>query len=81
MFEVGVDVISASSTEIAFAYWERCTAFWRAGCDIQGNIDRSVQPMDGIPVHLASDLWSSQQGWVEGALDRTEVRGGAVTVL
>lgn len=80
MFEVGVDVIAASSTDIAFAYWERCTAFWRAGCDIQGNINRSTQPMDGIPVHLASDLWSAQQGWVEGALDRTEAVLGTLGI-
>ena len=72
MFQVKEEVISAAATKISFAYWERCTAFWRAGCDITGNIAKSSQPIPGVPLYFASDIWSAQQGWVEGALDRSE---------
>jgi hypothetical protein len=53
--------IAATSTEVSFAYWERCTAFWRAGCNITGNIDMSVQPLPDVPIYFASDIWSAQQ--------------------
>lgn len=72
MFTVPIETIQQSSTQVSFAYWERCTAFWRAGCNIEDNIMQSVQPMPEIPIYFASDIWSSKQGWVEGALERTE---------
>ena len=65
----GVPLANVScATKVAYAYWSRCTGFWRPGSNVTANVANAAQPMPGIPVHFASDLWSTKQGWVEGAL-------------
>ena len=47
--------------------------FWNIGEKSWEVIPRIVQPIDGLPVYVCGEAWSHQQGWVEGALQTTEV--------
>jgi monoamine oxidase len=71
MYGVPVANVSCAS-KVAYAYWSKCTGFWRPGCDVKKHIATSSEPIPGMPVHFATDLWSTKQGWVEGALTSSE---------
>jgi monoamine oxidase len=50
--------------------------FWNPGEKSWEVIPRIVHPVDGLPVYVCGEAWSHQQGWVEGALQTTEVMLG-----
>lgn len=47
--------------------------FWNVHEQSWKVIPRIVHPVDDLPVYICGEAWSHQQGWVEGALQTTEV--------
>ncbi|HKB03507.1 MAG TPA: FAD-dependent oxidoreductase [Gemmataceae bacterium] len=46
--------------------------FWDIGIDSTVVRRRMRKPFAGLPLHVCGEAWSSQQGWVEGALEAAD---------
>lgn len=46
--------------------------FWDIGVDSQRIMRRMRKPFRDLPLHVCGEAWSSQQGWVEGALETAD---------
>jgi monoamine oxidase len=46
--------------------------FWKIGLDSLRIMRRIRKPFAGIPLYICGEAWSSQQGWVEGALETAD---------
>jgi monoamine oxidase len=47
--------------------------FWKIHARSDAVMERMTQPVEGIPVYVCGDSFSRTQGWVEGALESTEL--------
>jgi monoamine oxidase len=54
-------------------YWETGTSFWKPGCDGDIESDKMVRPIASMPLFVCGENISTCQGWMEGALETSEV--------
>ncbi|PVE20699.1 hypothetical protein DC522_30755 [Microvirga sp. KLBC 81] len=47
--------------------------FWKIGERSSQVMQRMRKPFTNVPLYICGEAWSSQQGWVEGALETAEV--------
>lgn len=47
--------------------------FWNVGYNSLDCIPRVVKPLEGVPVYIVGEAYSKTQGWVEGALETSEL--------
>jgi monoamine oxidase len=47
--------------------------FWRPGVKSWECIPRAIQPVDGVHAYICGESYSGNQGWVEGALETSEL--------
>ncbi len=62
----------------AFMHWgsdprETGWTFWRAGFRSDDMMDLAVQPEPDVPIFVAGETFSRNQGWVEGALETAQL--------
>ncbi len=46
--------------------------FWKIGVDSPRVMRRMLRPCSQMPLYICGEAWSSQQGWVEGALETAD---------
>ena len=46
--------------------------FWKIGADSRKVQRQLRRPLPDLRLHVCGEAWSSQQGWVEGALESTD---------
>lgn len=46
--------------------------FWKIGVDSRQVLRRMQRPFVDIPLYVCGEAWSTQQGWVEGALETAD---------
>jgi lysine 2-monooxygenase len=46
--------------------------FWKIGADSKRVMRRMQRPLPDAPLHVCGEAWSTQQGWVEGALETAD---------
>jgi monoamine oxidase len=46
--------------------------FWKIGTDSKRVMRRMQRPLPDAPLHVCGEAWSTQQGWVEGALETAD---------
>jgi monoamine oxidase len=47
--------------------------FWKIGADSKQVMQRMQRPLPEEPLYICGEAWSTQQGWVEGALETADI--------
>jgi monoamine oxidase len=80
----GLDQPIATPLSVGFMNWEEdpyggAWHTWNQGVKSWEVMKKIASPVHGTALHIVSEAWSTNQGWVEGALETAEAVVGAMT--
>jgi monoamine oxidase len=79
----GLDQPMPAPLSVGFMNWEEdpyggAWHTWNQGVKSWEVMKKVVAPVPGIALHIIGEAWSTNQGWVEGALETAEAVAGAM---
>ena len=66
------DVDMATPVYLKKCYWDLGTAYWKPNEKSHDIARKMIQPMD-CPLYICGENYSTNQGWMEGALETAEI--------
>jgi monoamine oxidase len=80
----GLDQPTPAPLSVGFMNWEEdpyggAWHTWNQGVKSWEVMKEIAEPVPGAALHIVGEAWSTNQGWVEGALETAEAVVGTIT--
>lgn len=66
-------IVLPEPIDINIFYWKFGNGYWKKNVDSSQASQQILQPMNSIPLYICGENYSTNQGWMEGALETSEL--------